>query len=120
MKWCLFKVCVYVSLTVSHIRLMFSILAARTHSTHEHNVDVFVFRHFGHRTFLADSMLPRTRISAYDLLSILPSDDVVQCPITGMLELPKLVYGEYTECIKRHQKRVAHVWGAMPFGVSLR
>lgn len=94
--------------------------AARTHSSHERNVDVFIFRHFGHRTFLADPSRPRTRIPAYDLLCILPANDALKCPLTGMLELPKLAYGEYAECIKRHQKRVAHVWGAMPFGISLR
>ncbi|KAF8492504.1 hypothetical protein JB92DRAFT_2751628 [Gautieria morchelliformis] len=94
--------------------------AARSQSTQERIVDVFVFRHFGHRAFLADPSRPRTRIPAGDLLCVLPSADAARCPLTGMLELPKLAYGEYAECNKRHQNRVAHVWGAMPMRVSLR
>ncbi|KAF8582720.1 hypothetical protein K439DRAFT_1350585 [Ramaria rubella] len=93
---------------------------ARTHISHERTVDVFIFRHFGHRTFLADPSRPRTRIAAYDLLCILPSSDAARCPLTGMLELPKIAYGEYAESMKRHQKRVSHVWGSTPFRVSLR
>jgi len=94
--------------------------SARTHTSREGNVDVFIFRHFGHRTFLADPARPRTRIPAYDLLCILSPSDAVRCPLTGMLELPKIAYGEYVENMKRHQKRVAHVWGTVPLRVSLR
>ena len=116
----------FVLSTLSHVMSPLSDLplslfpVARTHSSHERNIDVFIFRHFGHRTFLADPSRPRTRIPAYDILSVFPSNDAVKWPVTSMLEIPKHVYGEYAECIKRHQNRVAHVWGAMPMRVSLR
>ncbi|KAF8517975.1 hypothetical protein BU17DRAFT_49386 [Hysterangium stoloniferum] len=90
---------------------------SRTPSSHERNVDVVPFRHFGHRTFLADSSMSRTRIPTTNLLSILPTD-AERCPISGMLELPENAYGQYAENIKHHQRRLSHVWSAMPFRVN--
>ncbi|GJJ11233.1 hypothetical protein Clacol_005465 [Clathrus columnatus] len=93
---------------------------ARNYTSYERTIDVLPYQHFGARTFLSDPTSPRTRISSADLLTILPVDDTELCSITGMLDLPEEAYIRYAEDISRFQRRLSHVWSAIPFRVSLR
>ncbi|KAI0766564.1 hypothetical protein BD413DRAFT_146544 [Trametes elegans] len=92
-------------------RKVMLVQAVRNHSQRERWVDVYTYTPFGERVFLA-SNVPQARISARDILTILPEDDAVRAPAAGMLELPAQAFGEYMDLSARTQKRYEQLFDA--------
>ncbi|EMD38914.1 hypothetical protein CERSUDRAFT_112622 [Gelatoporia subvermispora B] len=78
--------------------------AARSHSQRDRWVDVLTYAPFGERYFLA-STVPQARISARDILTIFPPEDVLRTPTTDIIELPPQAFQEFLELNTRTQKR---------------
>ncbi|PPQ66645.1 hypothetical protein CVT26_009399 [Gymnopilus dilepis] len=85
--------------------------AARTHAKREKYLDVRTYQPFGEGVFLA-SDVPRARISASDLLTVLPPLEDNRLLTQGMLELPKQAYSQYIKLSSRHQKHYESLWSA--------
>ncbi|KAG9312929.1 hypothetical protein JVU11DRAFT_6363 [Chiua virens] len=81
------------------------IQAARSHSRHDHWLDVYTYTPFGERLFLA-SPVPQARIAPSDLLVVFP----FRTPTSDMIELPEQAYQEYLELSARHQRKHENLW----------
>ncbi|OCH87375.1 hypothetical protein OBBRIDRAFT_695139, partial [Obba rivulosa] len=85
-------------------RKVMLVQAARSHTQRDPWVDVLTYAPFGDRVFLA-SNVPQARISARDILTIFPPEDVLRAPTAGMIELPPQAFQEFLELNSRTQER---------------